>query len=572
MPGCGSCASPPCLLGFTACVDAFTADRTTLSPRPHGGAAPSASSSSAVDRSDDDNSSRDDAVHPRPGAAAGKCALPDLERNSCCAGGERGEGGDYPMDAVQTCDGGHGEGGEGNHDTRRGPSRDGGRGNDGKTDDDAGESGWGGNQEEGGPGERQGGRGGEDGGEGEGGESEDDGEGSGSNGSGAQGMGSEEIEEDEDGEEDAEDGEGEEMDTFLRLSEVDFCEELDVLQLGRTSTVGRDSSIGGKSGGVGDGGDEIVRVIPRHLSDFFRSPLALDSTPKRRLSSKWSLSDVQTCARPFDSVTSPGSDDDGALRVSGSGNLFIPAFSSAVGGTAAQVANSVLINCAGSPPSSVPPAAAGAAAGTSDTSVAAAIAAPPTDETGHTQAAAIDELPAETSVLCEPTNAEAEISDGPRGPEETEAAEEETEQPDCGHPDGSIGDDSGGGDSEEEWLTGDVVEPALEKRGDNSRSPNLNPISTATQEAAPKADRAAATVGTQWAGLNDDGSWRTEVARRAAGKAGEVEAERRRLAKIIADESWRSDAGLADGAGRRGGRNARRESVVRLQSGNVRCA
>lgn len=575
IPGCGSFASPPCLLGFTACVDAFTADRTTLSPRLHGGAAPSApsssgSSSSALDKSDDE-SSRDDAARPFPEAAPGKWALPDLEQNSRCAGGARGGGGECPKSAVQTCGGGHGESGAGNDDTRRELSGDGGRGNGERTGDDAGESGWGGDEEEGDPAGRQGNDRGGDGGEGGGGESDDGGEGTGSNGSGTQGMRKEEIEEDEDGEEESEErGADEEVDTFLRLSEVDFCEGIDALQLGGASTAVRDSSIGGPSDSGGGGGEEIVRVVPRHLSDFFRSPLALDSTPKQHSSSINSLSDVQTGARLFGSVKSPGSDDDEAFCVGGSGSLYIPAFSTAVGGTCAQAADSALINCVGSPPPSASPAP-GAAAGQPDTSVAAAIATSTSDQTEQTQAVEVDELPAEPSALCDPTI--AEVSDGPSEPEEMESTEKETERPDCGHRDESIG-DGGGGESEEEWLTGDVVEPVLEKRGDNSRSPNLDVTSPSTQEAAPEADRTASTavVGTHWAGLNDDGSWRTEVARRAAGKAGEVEAERRRLAKIIADESWRLDAGDADGAGCRSGRNVRRESVIRLQSGNVRCA
>lgn len=559
--GCGSFASPPCLLGFAACVGAFTADRTTLTPRPHGGAAPSASgasgsSSSAFDRSDDD-SSRDDAARPPPEAAAGRWALPDRDRNSRCAGGAAGEGDGYPKNAVQTCGGGgggHDESGAGNDDGRCEPSGGGGREKDKRTGHDAGESGRDGGNEEGDPGGRQGndrGGGGDEGGGGEGG---DDGDGTGNNGSGTQGMGKEETEEHEDGEEEAEERDADEaMATFLRLSEVDFCEGIDGLQLGSTSAAARDSSIGRPSSG--SGGDENVLAISRHLSDFFRSPLALDPTPKRGSSSIRSLSDVQTGARLFDNVKSPGSDDGGA-------------FSAAVGGTSPEVANSVLINCVGSPPSSASPAA-GSAAGIPDTGAAAAIAAYPSGDTGHAQTAEIDELPAKIINVCEP--AAVEVNDEPCEPEQTEAVEEETEQSDGGHRDESTG-DGGGGESEEEWLTGDVVEPTLERWSDNCPLANLNPTSTSIQEAESKAARTAATVGTHWAGLNEDGSWRTEVARKAAGKAGEVEAERRRLAKIIADESWRSDAGEVDGAGRCSRRNVRRDSVIRLQSGNVRYA
>eukprot|EP00752_Nemacystus_decipiens_P012877 g11399.t1 len=539
------------------------------------GAAPSASgssgsSSSPLDRSDDD-SLHEGAAHPPAKAAPGKWASPDLERNSSCAGGAKGVGSEYPKNAVRTCGGGRGESGPGNDDTRREPSRHGGRCKDERKGDGAGESAGGGDKEAGDPGRQQGsGRGG-DGGEGGGRESSDDGEGIGSNGSGNQGAGKEEIEEDEDEEEEAMEGGGdEEMDTFLRLSEVDFCEGIDVLQLGGTSVAARDSWVGGSSrgdAGGGGGGDESVSVIPRHLSDFFRSPLALDSTstPKHRSSSIRSLSDVQTGARLFNSVKSTGSDDDGTISVRASGNLCIPAFSGTVSSTPIEATNNVLINCVGSPPSSASPVA-DAAADVPDTGAAAEIAAPPSDAAQHSQTAEFDVLPAEKSDLFEP--AIAETADGPREPEQADATEEgeETAEPDSDHGDESIGDD-GGGESEEEWLTGDVAEPALEKRSEDS----LHVTPTSTQEAEPKAEKTAgAAVGTVWAGLNDDGSWRTEVARKAAGKAGEVEAERRRLATIISDESWRSDARETNGPRRRSGRKVRRESVKRLQTGNVR--
>ena len=548
IPECHHLASPPCLLGFTACVDACTADRTTPISRPRGGAAPSASSSSGSSSSVldvPDDASRGEAARPLPQAAADKWALPDLEQHSSrCAGGATGGGREFTKNVVQTYGGGHGESGASNDDTRREPPGNGSRGQDERTGHDAGESGRGGNKEEANLGGRHGnGRGG-GGRDRDGGESDDDNEGTGNNGSGTQDVRIEEIEEDEDGEdEDEEHQADEEMDTFLRLSEVDFCEGIDVLQLGKTGAAARDSSIGGPSGG--GGGDENVRV-PRHLSDFFRSPLALDSTPKQSSSSIRSLSDVQTGARLFDSVKSPVSDDDGAL--SGSYNLYLPTFNGAVGGTFAEVANSnVQIDVVGSPlPSSSP-----------------------SDDTRHAQTAEMDALPAKTMHLREPVA--AEVTDEPCDPGQMEAFEEKTEQSDSGHRDKPTG-DGGGGESEEEWLTGDVDEPTLEERGGNCPLPNLNATSTSTQEAEPNAERAAATVGTHWAGLNEDGSWRTEVARKAAGKAGEVEAERRRLAKIIADESWRSDAGDSDGTRCRSRCNVRRDSVIRLQSGNVRYA
>lgn len=81
---------------------------------------------------------------------------------------------------------------------------------------------------------------------------------------------------------------------------------------------------------------------------------------------------------------------------------------------------------------------------------------------------------------------------------------------------------------------------------------------------------AAANLDTRrWAGLNGDGSWRSEVARIAAGAAGAEEAERRRQAKINEDESWRLDGRGKDSSG---ARDIRRESIsfTRVQDGNVR--
>lgn len=82
-------------------------------------------------------------------------------------------------------------------------------------------------------------------------------------------------------------------------------------------------------------------------------------------------------------------------------------------------------------------------------------------------------------------------------------------------------------------------------------------------------------AGRRWSGLNEDGEWGCEVARVAAGPAGAAEAERRRLAKINGDESWRLDSsgkGVEDMTGTTAARDVRRESVsfTRVQDGNVR--
>ena len=174
---------------------------------------------------------------------------------------------------------------------------------------------------------------------GDGGGSNDGGDGSGSSNSGGGGSGSGGGKDGNDsgdtnngeggGEEEEEDEDEEEGDTFLRLSEVEFCEGAGALRRAvsvvgsqppplpetTTSSEGPRSSCGRRSSGSGDGG----RVpLSRHLSDFFRSPLSLDSTtsptPKLRLSPGKSLADVQTGVRLFDSVKSSTSECSGAHR------------------------------------------------------------------------------------------------------------------------------------------------------------------------------------------------------------------------------------------------------------------
>lgn len=601
-PGCGGyngavdggVASPPCLLGLTSCIHAFTADRTMNPSQLPGGAAPalcetSSSSPSTLDRPDDE-SSGSDAARPHSENAAGRRALSDVERDSRCIGRPRAERGEYPRNAGQQCAGGQGESGAGDDESQPERSADGGRRKDEHTGDDEGDSGPGGDEKKGDPGRRQNsdgrGYGGRDGGAGGG----NDGDGAKNSGeSGTQDDKGEEVDEDDDGEDEADEcGADEDIDTFLRLSEVEFCEGVDVLQYGgtsarcSTSSEALDSSNGGRSSG---GGDENSRVLSRHLSDFFRSPLARDSTPKQRYSSIGSVSDVQTGARLFDSAKSANPDGNGSSNRSGSNMLdstnYVGAFSSTAGGTS-EVTTSVPVNCDDSPPFSAP-AVADAAAITPDSIVAEEDAANhhaspglpslPTDETDDAKIAENDEFLAKTrnvEVNADPVLVESQ---------KTEAIEEENAQVgvcDDGDRDDSI--DGGGGESEEEWLTHpdtNVVTPGLENWGLNSGStlPPLgdhettktNATSTISQEAEP-------TVGHDWTGLNEDGSWRTEVARQAAGEAGAVEAERRRLAKISADESWRSDAGEVDGKGCHSTRDVRRESIsfTRLQTGNVR--
>lgn len=571
--GNGGFVSPPCRLGSTSCID-VAADRTTNTNRFPGGAAEASSvcasdgnSTRTVERAQD-VPLNSDAVLPSPKAAASE------ERHNGGSRGEGGGGGGYPRNTVQQCAGRQRDGGGGDDESNREHS-----GDHKKENNEEGENGE--------PGERgssdrpEGGEGGDPGGGAGGG---DDGDGAGNRGERGIQEDTEEDEEvnedeDEDGEEEVEEGSAEdvEVDTFLRLSDVDFCEELGVFNTEGTSAVvsasseALDSSVAGLSS---CGGVENSHTLSRHLSDFFRSPLSLDLTPQQRPSSILSLSEVQTGARLFGSMRSIGSDDNGAFSISESGILSDRRHD--LGALCGTIGIPDVTSVDG-PRFSTPSAASGAASPPC-TIIAEEVAAhhlplhvaPPLLPAENAQDAPIaesDESPVTTKrldeeaevevnagvVLAEDTEAgpEAEASK----PERTEAVAEETEQP-----------HGGGGESEEEWLAGDAASPS----DDDNEKICSYAVSTASQNAEPTAGQAASTPVSHWAGLNEDGSWRTEFARRAAGKAGEVEAERRRLAKIAADESWRSDAGEVNGTGCR--RDVRRDSVsfVRLQSGNVR--
>ncbi|CAM9257925.1 unnamed protein product [Scytosiphon promiscuus] len=165
----------------------------------------------------------------------------------------------------------------------------------------------------------------------------------------------------------------------------------------------------------------------------------------------------------------------------------------------------------------------------------------------------------------------------------------------------SIEGDGGGAESEEEWLShslGDAASvPGSAQRSEGSEGASMfqeenplnpnhdccashsgnsepfssTPVSTKEQGEKQTEEDPAAEVESSWAGLNEDGSWKTEYARRAAGDAGAAEAERRRLAKVKADESWRSDGRKCGGTGCHGAQGVRRESrsFTRL-TGNVR--
>lgn len=570
--GYGDCgfSSTPCLLGLTSCIDAFTADRTTSPTQLAGGAASficgaSSSSSSALDRPDDESSSSD-STRPRSDIAASRRAPSYADQGSRRIPRPKTERGEYPTNAGQQCAGGQGESGAGDDESRSENSADGGRGKDEHTSDDDGHSGRDGDEKKEGPGGWQnsggGGGGGRDGDSG----GSNDGDGATTSGdSGTQDDEGQEVCGDDDGEDEAEEcGAGEDMDTFLRLSEVELCEGIDVLRYGRTSakfstsSEALDSSIGGRSSG---GGVENSLFSSRHLSDFFQSPLALDLTPRSsRRNESYSI---------FDSTN------------------YVGAFSSPACGTS-EIATGTPIICDDNPP--IIPGSK-FAEDASNHHASPVVRSLPTDGPDDVLSAENDESLAtvrHVEVNADPVLvkqgrpcAQVEIVES----EKTEPIKEEKEQADicdAGLRDGSI--DGGGGESEEEWLTrpdSDVVTPELESWGINSEStlpslgrhettkPNALPTS---KEEGPECTKTAATVGQDWAGLNEDGSWRTEVARRAAGEAGAVEAERRRLAKISADESWRLDAGEVGQKGCCSTRDVRRESTsfTRLQTGNVR--
>ena len=543
-----------------------------------GGAIPPSGRRAAAGGGPEDAPLNSGAVPPPSEAAA--CD----EGNHSGSRGARGGEGERPSNtAVQQCAGTQGEGGGGKRQDCGDDRKEGNEDTNGSRQDK-------GNGEHS---ERKSGDGAGGGGPGGGAGGGDDGDGAGN--AGEEGTrddvgDDEEADEDDDREEEVEEGGADvEVDTFLRLSEVDFCEGSDVFEGGGTSAVlsasseALDSSIGGLSS---CGGGENSHALSRHLSDFFRSPLSLDLAPQQRPASLLSLSEVQTGARLFGSMKSTCSDDKGAFSISESGNFSDSR--NALGVVCGAIGTSEAATSVDGPRSSTPPAAGGATSPPCTVfmeevaahHLASPATSPPlqTDEARDAPIAESDESPVTTKRPGEGVAAEvrADLALVPNNRAGTRmeafkaeniheaAVEEERKQSDVG------GGGGGGGESEEEWLADDVGSP-----GDvtNEATGSCTAVSTASQDAeAVKANQAAATPVSHWAGLNEDGSWRTERARQAAGKAGEVEAERRRLAKISADESWRSDAGGIDGADCRGRRDVRRESIsfVRVQSGNVR--
>ncbi|CAB1112943.1 unnamed protein product [Ectocarpus sp. CCAP 1310/34] len=403
-----------------------------------------------------------------------------------------------------------------------------------------------------------------------------------------------------------------ETDTFLRLSDVEFCEGVGTLESGGASSelsVTSNEAFGTSTGGGRSGGGvENGTVLSRHLSDFFRSPLSLDSPPVQRFSSIRSLSDVQTGARLFNSVRSVRSEDDKPSRKSGSGKLSdsvscVRASGATTGDTADDISTGlgvgVIVDGEESPRCSPPSAVSDSAASlldplsphggaTNDHSTP-----PPIPANGTEDVLVKENVDTFPKTAVDPVLEEhLFVSDAVATFKPLETIEREQERA------AGIGDESGGGggggrESEEEWLShpeeeadtapagpGDWIGRALEatlvsKRAEAApqcvatgcvQADNPETAAAVAEGERGGEEDAGAGAGHVWAGLNDDGSWRTEVARRAAGEAGAVEAERRRLAKVKADESWRSDAaGEGHGAPRRDS-----VSFTQLQTGNVR--
>lgn len=620
--------SPPPLPGPTPCTDALDPDRATGPSGPSGAVSPTSGtggkSSDGRVRPDDEPSSSSGAVGASSETDSGGRALAAFDRGGggkCEAGFKSDE---HSRGAGLKCAGGKGQCGAGSDDNQRQHSHSGGAGRE--------DSDRGGEDKNGDSGGREGNEGGHDrmgggcGGGAGGGSGDDDGHGfrGARNGGESSAVDNEQREDghDRDGEESEESDADEESDTFLRLSDVQFCEPVGVrrnagatAELSSTCSDAPDASNGSRTSG---GDIETRSVLSRHLSDFFRSPL--DSTSKQRFSSIQSIYDARAGPRSFDSVKSGAPDDNASSRTRGSGSLFssdeehLTAFSGAIG-NAVDIPASVMINFASSPRYSAP-SPADLVLGLSD--LVGSVSLPRTLDTKGSMAEDEAELVAESSepaaeaaVPRRVITRESQTSTAPAAACElgrTEKPEEKQKAGLASYGEGSdSGDEDGGGaESEEEWLSHSIGDASatseLEERSDSSvaaaaRPPQANPdrnhggvgragqsdvreVTTGTplsnkEQTGGKGggDDPAAVVGDDWAGLNEDGSWRTEYARRAAGEAGAVEAERRRLAKVKADESWRSDAGKGGGTGchGQGAQDARRESrsFTRL-TGNVR--
>ncbi|CAM9366826.1 unnamed protein product, partial [Hapterophycus canaliculatus] len=624
----GRVASPPSLPGSTPCIGAVTPNRTTSLNGPSVAVLPTpganGSSSDALHGPDDEPSSSSGGAYPSSESDSGGKAFDGFDQGGgvSCEPGFRGD--QDSRGATFECAGGQGEGNAVKDGCERQRSPGGAGGGDGSVGT------GGGGSDQGGHDDNEGGGGGGD-------DDDDDDDNDdfrrtrNRGGSGAVKEKHQEEAHDRDGDESGESDADEESDTFLRLSDVRFCEPAGIRRnsggnaelSSSMCSKANDASIVGRSS---SGGVETCGVLSRHLSDFFRSPFALDSTSKQQLSSTQTIPDVRAGPRLFDSVKSGGADDSVSFRTRDSGSLFgsndelVTAFSGAIG-NAPEIPASVMINFAASPRYSAPsPADVATEVPTDLSDPLGSVSLLRSDDTKGAMTEDDAELVAESSDCSEPAaesalqgSALSHESRTPTAPptapaacesRATEGAEEDKQKAELvgsrDRPE-STGEDSCGAESEEEWLchsTGDAsVVPWSGKQADSSERARLiqaepvldpshdrraiqndickktgeTPVSTKVQDREERGDDPVAVFGDDWSGLNEDGSWRTEYARRAAGEAGAAEAERRRLAKVKADESWRSDARKGGGTGCHGAQDFRRESssFTRL-TGNVR--
>lgn len=366
--------------------------------------------------------------------------------------------------------------------------------------------------------------------------------------------------------------------TFLRLSELEFCEGAGILQ-----DVPSDGVVPKRSIDVpnSEGGLQGHHTLSRHLSDFFKSPTSVDQ----------SLSEVQTGIRLFDSRKTIAPEDhksgayfDPNVGICASDNTCLryppPPTQEAARPPLARLIPQFLPN--DETQDTPTPENNELVLAVNREATAATRGAMPSKKLDVYTESKIEHEPTATSKVAKSSSYDRH--DKPR--------------------DGSLG----GGESEEEWLSHPhnsattaarnnwaqvsgscrtsiraeqqkVVLSGGHGGGGFQNAPNE--VITAIVADYKKDDMqmgkesGVKNVSSQcWAGLNEDGSWRSDIFRQAAGEAGAAEAERRRLAKISSDNSWRRSEALqsAGGAGCEGIQGIRRESnsFTRLQKGNVR--
>lgn len=405
-----------------------------------------------------------------------------------------------------------------------------------------------------------------------------------------------------------------------------------MIQLARCAPSAAEFASGNGSSGRGmlDGGDSGERNQSRRLSGFFRSPHSQELLPLKfdRSGATQSVPDVDMLARIFDTTKSFGSDysdKTNSARLGRSSSSFLDtpqqlvpghmfdttrSFGSSDNGKDSSIAlthTSVGVStlvfdgspqqqlvpflrdwparavCTGPTLTFQHPAAAPAGENLGVEAGSGVVAASPASVSVQSETSGVDDLPAP-----DPCLSSAFMDAGLSNLDKTRKDEQamilqtsETGVQAAGIAAGVAADSQHGAcrESEQKWLAAQVERRSADGGNhDAAVSPKTPPaLPPRHQEDA----RVVPTVHDggegnsisaerpRWAGLNTDGSWRSEVARIAAGAAGAVEAERRRQAKINEDESWRMDGKNEDHGDLR---DVRRQSVsfTRVQDGNVR--